>query len=121
MKRYLFSISSSRKGRKVRRLSGLNLGGDQGQLVALPSLNKLGAEFRRCLDPGRVFIAGSSGESHGVGNVGSRWGASRGFVAFVVEEKMDKIRRALQRDGGKAAQVHEKSAVTIDGDDFAMG
>jgi hypothetical protein len=34
---------------------------------------------------------------------------------------MDKIRRALQRDRRKAAQVHEKSAVTVDGDDLSVG
>src|SRR5215471_15945105 len=109
------------EGRKVSRLPGLDLHRDQGQLIALPGLNKFAPEIRRCLDPGSVLIAGSSGDSHGVGNVGSRRGAPRGFVTFVVKEKMDKIRRVLQRDGRKTAKVHEKSAVTIDGDDFSMG
>src|SRR5215510_4473152 len=109
------------EGRKVSRLPRLNFRRDQGQLVALPGLNKLAAEIPRCLDPGRVLIAGSCSDSHGIGNVGSRRRAPRGFVAFVVKEKMDKIRRALERDGRKTAKVHKKSAVTIDGDDFSVG
>ena len=55
--------------RKVPGLPRLNFRRDQGQLIAFPSLNKLAAEFRWCLDPNRVLIAGSARESHGIGNV----------------------------------------------------
>ena len=67
-----------------------------------------------------MFVAGGLSEGHGIGHVGGRGGAARGFVNSVVEEQMNEIAWVLQRDGRQAAEVHEKRAVTVDSNHLAV-
>src|SRR5439155_1380513 len=73
----------------------LDFGGDQSQIVAFPSFDKFGTELRWRSDPRSVPIACALGERDGVGDRGRRWCSSRGLIAFIVEEQMNKVGRIL--------------------------
>src|SRR5205823_14971403 len=79
-----------------------------------------GTELRWRSDPRSVPIACALGERDGVGDRGRRWCSSGGLIAFVVEEQMNKGGRILLCYGRQAAKIHEKGAIAVGGDNFAV-